>query len=251
MVLAPAGQEVRSKSGRYERSTNTQQRKLVRSYDEWSVSTRRKLLGSPESSLTSILDSSMASLQRSMLAITLLGITTAFALVARGRKAPPAVVAQVGALQVANNQLVRTSMIPNIRGTLSSKLAAWGSADAVSFRGTRISLKRIFDSARNQPAQAAGGSWFAIFQIQLAWGTSTEQDQRSAGEPIPPVKWLLDANADHCVDSAGFHGCASLAGVYDDGWGSLPTVPAGQVTCRGNCRCVILVKVGKQWKRGI
>lgn len=242
MVLAPAGQEVRSRSGRYERETNAQQRKLVRSYDEWSVSTRRKILGA--SNPLTILDKAMGSLRRSMLSITLIGITTAFSIVARGRKPPTGVLAQVGALQVANNHVIRTSLIPNIRRAVGSQLAEGASADAVTLKGA-------FDSSRSQTAQYAGGSWFAIFQIQLAWGLQTELDARAEGEAITPVKWQLDPSADHCVDSKGFSGCVTLAGIYDEGWSSLPTVPAGQVTCRGNCRCVILVKVGKQWKRGV
>lgn len=52
------------------------------------------------------------------------------------------------------------------------------------------------------------------------------------------VRWILDPAAEHCQDSAHGFGCIGLEGEYAS-WDALPTVPAGEVTCLGNCRCNI------------
>ena len=89
-----------------------------------------------------------------------------------------------------------------------------------------------------------------IFETQKALGTEKEHELALEGLAPERIRWVLDPNADHCEDSAGHYGCPGLAGEYDS-WNDLPTVPAGQVTCRGNCRCHLEVFRDGDWRRGV
>ena len=109
-------------------------------------------------------------------------------------------------------------------------------------------LRTAFEKSRYRPAQFAGGYWAISFEAQRIAGISENAARRRLGQSPIPVRWRLHDGADHCEGSPGFFACPSLAGVYTDGWESLPTVPAGQTTCGSNCRCVIDADFGQGWE---
>jgi hypothetical protein len=113
------------------------------------------------------------------------------------------------------------------------------------------SLNTVISTTRAMPATYSGGYWVAIFEVQKGLGRVREDERAAQGLPPEPVRWDLDPNAEHCEPSPGYYGCPELAGEYPAGWSSLKTVPAGMVTCRGNCRCHVKVFRDGQWQRGV
>jgi len=111
-------------------------------------------------------------------------------------------------------------------------------------------LSGVGDAIKPGLAQGAGESWVLIFKTQQTLGRAREGGRRAQGLPPETIRWVLDPRAAHCAASSGYHGCPDLAGEYDS-WDALPTVPAAQVTCRGNCRCHLEVMRDGQWQRGV
>jgi hypothetical protein len=124
---------------------------------------------------------------------------------------------------------VAESLVPNIEAHLLPAVVA-------GFALSDEALRASFEPGRSMAAQYAGGAWVAIFKVQQAQGGQRELERISAGQAIEPVRWVLDPSAEHCAHGAdGFYGCPEIAGIYPGGWNTLPTVPAGRVSCRGNC----------------
>ena len=244
-----AGQRQRVIPGTWERSTNKQQRRLVKAFDSWSAKVRRQIneaakRGVSQDNLISILDRNLPNLASILVDITTKGIQKAVRVSGESRSDSPELIKVANEQIAENTQLVQSALIPNIREKLVAKIQAGTGLD-------RKELKDDFTLVRSGVAQYAGGAWVMIFLAQQALGRIRERERLEEGLPIEKVRWVLDKAADHCVDSPGFHGCPSLAGEYKKGWDSLPTVPAGTVTCRGNCRCHLEVFREGSWKRGV
>lgn len=235
----PSGQDLRTGSAPYERVTNAHQRRLIRVYDSWATQTRRELrvladrgIGPPGQ--RQLLRARLPALEveladagrRAIMSATRLGV-------------PEAVQPTVRSLIARNTNLIQTALMPTIREQLFVAVAEGQTAD---FR----LLKAAFDSLRSRVSAYSGAAWVAIFESQRQAGLQQEQETGVQQR----VRWSLHELADHCVASPGFFGCPDLARVYDS-WNELETVPAGQVSCRGNCRCFLEVEVDGNWQRGL
>lgn len=234
--------ELRPALGKWERATNAQQRRLERAYMGWSVVARRELSalagrGATEQEIMLALERHGIVLEGLLLKRLQQGTIGASNLALGGKPAPARVASLIQRQMVENERLVREALLPHVMGNLKAKLPG-----AI---GDRKLLKEAFDTMRNRPAQYAGGYWTMIFETKREMGLQKEQDTK---EP-ERIKWELDPLAEHCEPRPGYYGCPELVGEYDS-WGSLPTVPGGQVSCQGNCRCHLLVWQNGQWVRG-
>jgi len=257
-VGGPGGQDLRD-GGKWERATNVQQRKLVRAFDSWSKGLTNSLIkasegGASAGELATILDSQLPALESEMVAIGRQGMLDAESLVTGKRVIGPQISATTNAMIAKNNELVREGLIPGIRLRILGEIDRQNQlvTGSILQSGPRANRFRdIIKLLRVRPAQYAGGFWAAIFEVQKAVGIETEAARIARGLKPEPVRWVLDPQAEHCEDSAdGFRGCPTQAGEYPGGWSTLEMVPAGQVTCRGNCRCIIEVFTGGEWRRG-
>jgi len=238
---------LRSGSAPFERTANAIQRRLVAAYTSWSISVRRDLLavserGAPSPTLAAALRPRMSSLENELQDTLRAGVEAATN-VSVGRKLArtPAAQSIQRSLNASNFQLIQTSLIPDIlNGLTTAFLTATVEIDAAFLASSFI----VF---QGRVAQFAGGAWVAIFEVQRRVGQELE---RESGD-IRPVRWNLNPLAEHCSDSGTHHGCPGLARTYDGGWNELITVPAGQVTCRGNCRCFLTVLKDGEWVRGL
>jgi len=259
-----AGQKQRIGSGDYETKTNRQQRKLVAVYDKWAAAVKRDLArltkeGKPLPELQAYLDAQIPKLEARLVEIQSAGIKSAAKTAAGSRYELPAVLVTTDRQIRDNVELIRKNLVPRIHEKLTLALAlalplAVGGIGGLAVeqqKSVALAIKNATLAGRSMPAQYAGGYWVAIFETEKTLGGVREDERASQGLPPEPVRWVLDPRAVHCHASPGFYGCAELAGEYKDGWRSLPTVPAGQVTCRGNCRCHIEVNRDGQWRRGV
>lgn len=260
----PAGQKQRIGSGDYEERTNRQQRKLVRVFDAWAAALKREIAsrarrgaGLPE--IQVFLDNQVVRLEERLAEVTTAGIESAVKTAAGNRAELPAIRARANQLIRENLELVKNNLVPHIHEKLTLGLAMAVPAVAVTAGGLAVeqqrqialAIKNASAATRAAPAQYAGGYWVALFETQRTLGGVREDERAAQGLPPEPVKWNLDPRAVHCKPSPGFYGCPQLAGEYPGGWRTLPTVPAGQVTCRGNCRCHITVFRDGEWRRGV
>ena len=245
---APAGQKQRIGSGSWEQLVNKQQRRLVRVYDQWAVGVKqeimnRSLQGQSVAQISTYLDGQMPILEGRMIEVTNKGIIGATNAAAGSRAKLPAIQG-ISRKQMRDNMLlVRGNLVPNIH-------EKWTLAIAQGKGFDRKALNAIINSTRSMPAQYAGGSWVAIFETERGLGRQREVERAGQGLPAEKIRWVLDPRAEHCLASPGFFGCVEMAGEYRN-WAALATVAAGQVTCRGNCRCHIEMFRDGQWKRGV
>ena len=257
-----AGQKQRVGSGTWEEKTNRQQRKIVSVFDSWSAALKRDLAtraknGATLPELSAYLDNQIPKLEERLIEVMTKGVESAVKTVAGDRSELPQVRAKAERMAAENAALVRENLVPHIHEKLSVALALAvpgliiGGLAVEQQRGVALAIKNATASSRAAPAQYAGGYWVAIFETQRTVGEVREEERTSQGLDIEPVKWNLDPRAEHCKPSPGFFGCPELAGEYPGGWRTLKTVPAGQVTCRGNCRCHLSVKRDGEWRRGI
>ncbi len=248
----PAGQKQRSTAaaGAWERVTNLQQRALVRAYDEWSARTRKELNQAIQRGATpperyDIFKNSLTRLEASLAEVSVRGAERAGRVAAGKHFDTPVVQQVVQAEKDIARRLVSESLVPNIEAHLLAAVVG-------GFVLSEEALKTSFEPGRAMAAQYAGGAWVAIFKVQQGLGTELERERISAGLPVEPVRWVLDPNAEHCAHGPdGFYGCPELEGEYTGGWSTLPTVPAGRVSCRGNCRCRLEVFRNGEWRRGL
>ena len=259
-----AGQKQRIGSGDWETGTNRQQRKLVRVYDEWAAGVKRELArqaknGATIPELQSYIDQQIPKLEERLVEIQTKGIQSAVKSAAGSRAELPAVLGMTDQQIRENVTLIRNNLVPKIHEKLTLALATAVPAIGIGITGLAVDQQRAVALAvknatvagRSMPAQYAGGYWVAIFETEKTLGGVREDERAAEGLPPEPVRWDLDPRAVHCKPSPGFYGCAELAGEYPGGWRTLPTVPAGQVTCRGNCRCRISVFRNGEWRRGV
>lgn len=257
-----AGQKQRVGSGSWEEKTNRQQRKIVSVFDTWTAALKRELLsrakrGATIPELSTYLDNQIPKLEERLVEVMTKGVEGAVKTVAGDRSELPQVRAKAERLAAENAALVRENLVPHIHEKLSLALAAAvpglviGGLAVDQQKAVALAIKNASAASRAAPAQYAGGYWVAIFETQRTVGEVREDERLAQGLPIEPVKWDLDPRAEHCKPSPGFFGCPELAGEYPGGWRTLKTVPAGQVTCRGNCRCHLSVFRDGQWRRGV
>jgi len=259
-----AGQKQRIGSGDYETKTNRQQRKLVRVYDEWSANLKRELArltknGATNADLQAYLDAQVPKLEARLVEIQSAGIRSAAKAAAGSRATLPAVLVTTDRQIRDNVELIRKNLVPNIHEKLTLALAlavpmigaGIGGLAIEQQRSVALAIKNATLAGRSMPAQYAGGYWVAIFETEKTLGGVREAERADQGLEPEPVRWDLDPRAVHCEPSPGFYGCPQLAKEYPGGWRTLPTVPAGQVSCRGNCRCRVSVFRNGQWRRGV
>ena len=244
-----AGQKQRQGSGDWEGLVNRQQKRLVKTFDNWAVDVKNGILdrarqGQSAAMIESWVDTQMPALETDLIQVTNRGIIGTARTVAAERYDRPEILGITDKQVRDNTALVRANLVPNIRERISKALTGGRFRD-------RAALNQVFNRIRPMPAQYAGGAWVAIFETARGLGTMREGERAAEGLPLEPVKWVLDPRAEHCLDSPGFYGCAGLAGEYSGGWSTLPTVPAGQVTCRGNCRCHLESYRDGKWQRGV
>ena len=238
--------DLRSGQNRLVRAVNAQQHRLVRAYDTWAAGVKRdmdaalKRWATP-GQLKLILENHLPELEAVMLDATHQGIQTVERLVVGRAKPSPRVLAARDAHLLKNDGLVSTALVPFIGERLAAALVGPGILDSRAVLGA-LAAQRAY------PAQYAGGFWAMVFETKQAQGLDLDEEQRRLGLPPVKVRWVLDPQAEHCQASPGFYGCPDIAGEYPS-WGNLPTVPAGQVTCRGNDRCWIEVWRDGRWQR--
>lgn len=245
----PAGQRQRRGSGNYEQMVNRQQRALVRAYDSWAGKIRKEIQKAAQGGASldeqrAILRRGITLLERELTTVARQGITRSGRVAAGSRFDSEIVQRIIRQEERKITEAVHSSLIPHIDDRLTTAIML-GNA----FVATQ--LLSDFNATRVMPAQYAGAAWVAIFEVQKGQGRQREAERRAEGLDIEPVRWVLDPAAEHCHASAGYYGCVDLAKVYKGGWSQLPTVPAGQVTCRGNCRCHLEVYRDGQWRRGV
>jgi hypothetical protein len=260
--VRPAGQKQRRGSGNWERGVNAQQRRLVRTFDEWATALKRDIAsrarrGASIPELQGIIDDSIPRLESRLAEVLTAGVEKAVRSAAGPRADLPAVKGTQDKLIRENLQLLRESLIPKVHEKFTLGLAMAvplgiiGGLAIDQQKAVALAIKNASAASRAAPAQYAGGYWVAVFKTQQTVGGVREGERAAQGLPIEPVRWVLDPNAEHCKPSPGFYGCVELAGEYPGGWSTLPTVPAGQTTCRGNDRCHIEVFRNGQWRRGV
>jgi len=245
----PGGSKQRIGSGDWEQATNRQQRRLTRAFDSWSAQTRRALTdaakrGVPIPQQAEILDNSMRELEAKLAVVLEVGSKAAARISAGKRAELPGVRQVVEQHDREDRLLLATALIPVIYARLLPDIARGLASDPKALQGA-------FGAVRAAPGQYAGRAWVLIFETQQELGRTREAERRAEGKTVEPVRWVIDPRADHCAASPGHHGCPELAGEYKGGWSSLKTVPAGQVTCRGNCRCHLEVYRDGKWQRGV
>jgi len=219
-----------------EEITNELQSSMVDIYDKWAKDAKTVILsavnrGIEQDDLGTIVKGRLAELSTKLLASQKEGITGALNLFVNTALNPSTRIQGVTAVLLSQAaESMRTGLIPSIQERLSAKLSVAGTIDATH-------LDEIFNSARASVAASAGYAWAGIFLGLSAAGQDLEERTGVAQR----VRWVLNPTAEHCAESEGHFGCPSQARVYDS-WSELETVPAGQVTCRGNCRCRLEVE---------
>lgn len=256
-----AGQKQRIGSGTWEEKTNRQQRKIVSVFDSWVAALKRDIAsrarkGATLPELAAYLDGQVPILEERLVEVMTKGVESAVKTVAGERSDLPQVRARAARMVEENVALVKENLVPHIHEKIALALAvavpglAVGGLAVEQQKAVALAIRNASAATRAAPAQYAGGYWVALFETQRTIGEVREDERLSQGLEPEPVKWNLDPRAVHCAPSPGFFGCPELAKVYPS-WRSLPTVPAGQVTCRGNCRCHLTVFRDGQWRRGV
>jgi len=249
LTTKPGGSKQRLGSGDWEQATNRQQRRLTRVFDAWSAQTRRALTGAASRGVSipdqmTILDRAMPELESKLVQVLDVGTKAAARISARDRAKMPEIQRVIGEHGREDRTLVAQALMPFIHARLAPEVARGLTGDPKALMGA-------FGAVRAAPGQYAGRAWVMIFETQQELGHVREEERRREGKTIEPVRWVIDPRADHCKPSPGHYGCLELAGEYAGGWHSLPTLPAGMVTCRGNCRCHIEVYRDGKWRRGV
>lgn len=246
--MRKAGIKQRQGAGDWEQLTNRQQRRITRAYDTWSAQTRRALNNMAKSGADlwaqqRFLEQALRAFERRMIEIYNRGIDIAKNASADSKRDLPEVIHLADTKKTEGDRMITQNLIPLLAGNLMPAIIAGIAIDSGK-------LQDAFLSSRSMAPQYSGGAWVMIFETQRELGYAREAERIKQGLPIEKVRWVLDPRAEHCDDSAGYHGCVNLVGEYAS-WHDLPTVPAGQVTCRGNCRCHLEVFRNGAWQRGV
>lgn len=247
--------DLRGGPGRWERATDAYQRALVAEYDAWASETGRLAL-LPDRTLQQarvMLDARLTDLETNLLRIGRSHIGRASGLglgsALRQHRDAPRVQAVANGLLAANDDYVRRTLIPSLRQQIGETLRGVQSlADPVA-RASYV--EAALAAHRGRVAAGAGAAWVAIFEVQAAAGREENAERRADGQLPISVRWVLDPQADHCSDdpARATFGCPNLAREYPEGWDAMPTQPAGNVSCLGNCRCHVEADLGNGWER--
>jgi len=219
-----------------EEITNNLQASMVDIYDKWAKDAKSVILSAAERGINQddlgvIVKGRLTELETKLLSSQRDGITGALNLFVNTALNPSTRIQGVTAVLLSQAaEGIRTGLIPSIQERISTKLSVAGTIDATH-------LDDIFNSARASVASSAGYAWAGIFLGLSAAG----QDMEERTGVAQRVRWVLNPTAEHCAESEGHFGCPSQARIYDS-WAELETVPAGLVTCRGNCRCRLEVE---------
>ena len=229
----------RAAEGAYERLTNRLQVRLIRTYHGWGRVTKGDLkrairIGLPVSYLNGLVTAHVDLLLTTLQPIIASGVTAAGNLgVGRANARKPVVKA------VVNKRISKEA------GYLHSSLGPDLKLDIMGVVATGAAMTLALDSYDARVGSYAGASWATIFESQAALG---KENERITGE-AQKIRWVLDPLAVHCKPTGGRRGCIELEGEYDS-WNDLPVVPAGEVTCAGNCRCHLEIFLDGDWQRG-
>ena len=161
-----------------------------------------------------------------------------------GRAPDMAGMEKIAKSTAAFRESLETEMGPRIRGDIESFLIAQRKPES-TFAIDPLSLAGSLGAQKSGLLSGGGGYWALGFQGAGDKLGLIDKNRDDAGQPKIKIKWVLDPGAEHCEASSGHYGCPDLAGEYDS-WDDLPTVPAGDVSCRGNCRCEIKIIEGKR-----
>jgi hypothetical protein len=243
-----AGTEVKGTAGRrlpgkIERETNKYQAELLAVYDRWSTALRREIVKGDQGGLSppeliGIVDANIGVLAERLKAVGRKGIKEAVMLGMKGAEPDAEALRLIADRVEQNERYIDDSLIPGVRQKLIDHITE--SSQVQRFALDEIALTGALTALRVRTSGYSGAYWSAIFEGAALVGKRDDAERRDRGEKPRPVKWVLDPNSEHCQPSPGFYGCEELAGEYES-WDAMPTVPAGQVTCRGNCRCHIEV----------
>jgi hypothetical protein len=240
----PAGGDLRGITGGYEKFTNAYQKELVGVYDKWAAETSR-LMSLPGKGLTeanatlntrlNVLSADMKLLARARIGeATQMGMGTTL-----GKRAhDPEVQRTIAALLKEAELNIDEGVIPGVREKFGKEA---GAAQKLKGAEKKNAFEDLFSGRRNSVARQAGGAQVAIFETQKSAGIVENRERKRLGIAPIATRWVLDKSAEHCEDDShrATYGCPALAREYADGWESMPTVPAGAVSCLGNCRCYI------------
>ena len=238
-----------------DRFTDRYQLKLVEMYDGWAVETSR-LAALPGRTAAATLEMFEGRLERLGVDLKMLGRDQIGQAARMGLKkrlgkhvSSPRVQQVVAGLITKNDQFIDGSLIPSLRQRFVTD-----TVELVKVPGKALRLegfKAVLATRRSQVAGYAGGAVVAIFESQKAAGSEENAERVRAGEKPIPVRWVLDPAAEHCADDSqrATFGCPGLDRVYTGGWDELVAVPAGNVSCLGNCRCQIEADFGEGWER--
>jgi len=241
----PAGQDLRITGGGYELFANNYQRELVTLYDDWADETVRltSLPSKTAAQMNSTLASRLEELRIDMKTLSRQRIAEASGMglgeVLGKRASSPEVQRTVTRLVGNADAWIDETVIPGIRERFSQD--AIKARTILELPEREAFLRSGLSARRAGVAQGSGSAIAAIFETQKAAGIAENRERRRLGLNPIAVRWVLDDRAEHCEDdpSRGTFGCPSLARVYEQGWDSMVTVPAGNVSCLLNCRCYI------------
>ena len=249
-----AGRALRLNPDRWDSFLNNYQTELVGEYDTWLTETRSQLAQAvtdrlSSSHLTRILEARLQDLEvnlkglgrRRIFEAGMAGLGKTFA----HRRESAGVQTAIAQMQRRNDAFLAESLIPDVRRALA------GSLDSPDVSTLRAALNAAGEPLRARVAGYSGGATVAVFETQKRAGIDENAERRARGEDPIAVRWVLDRNADHCADdpARGTFGCLTLARTYAEGFDSLPTVPAGNVSCLGGCKCHLEMNDGSGWKR--
>ena len=249
-----AGQDLRTISGVYERFTNDYQRDLVQVYDEWAAETTRlsTLPNRTPAQIEGVVSRRLPILEADLkvLARARIGEATTLGLgeVLGKRTNSAPVQSSIARLLQDVDDDIEQKIIPGIRDRYRQTAPALRDLPTAS---RKEFLEDLFEGRRSRIAQSAGKAQVAIFQTQKIAGQVENAERKRLGQEPIKVRWILDDRADHCAGDStrSTFGCPDLAREYADGWDGMPTVPAGNVSCLGNCRCYIEADFGQGWQR--
>ena len=241
---AAAGGDLRGITGGYEKFTNAYQKDLVGVYDKWATETSRLMSlpgkGIAEANATLNTRLNNLSVDLKVLARERIGEATKMGLgeTLGKRTHDPQVQRTIKAMLLEAEINIDESVIPGIREKFGKES---GAAQKLTGSAKKNAFDDLFAGRRNSVARQAGGAQVAIFETQKTAGTVENLERKRLGIKPIATRWVLDKSADHCEDDShrATFGCPGLAREYADGWNSMPTVPAGAVSCLGNCRCYI------------
>jgi len=239
-----AGGDLRGIPGNYEKFTNAYQKELVGIYDKWAAETSRLMSlpgkGITEANATLNTRLNQLSADLKLLARARIGEASQMGLgTVLGKRTHDPVVQQTIANLLKEAEInIDESVIPGIKEKFGKES---GAVQKLSGAQKKDAFEDLFSGRRNSVARQAGGAQVAIFETQKSAGKVENSERRRLGINPIATRWVLDKTADHCEDDThrATFGCPGLAREYADGWDSMPTVPAGAVSCLGNCRCYI------------